>query len=327
MTKCLGCGALLQTTNENEIGYTKDLNNSLCIRCFRIKNYNDYKIVIKDNSDYINILKNINKTDDLVLLVVDIFDIPKNLSDIRKYLDNDILLVITKRDILPKSVYDNNLVDYFNKYDLNIKDVVIVSSKNNYNFDKLFEMINYYKKGKNVYIIGYTNAGKSSLINKLMYHYGESESEVTVSSMPSTTIDTIYLELNDSLTLIDTPGLINDGSITNCINGDLLKRIVPKKEIKPIVYQIKGTQYLMIDDLLKMDVSDNNIVLYFANDLDIKRYYHDVDYKYLKKYSFNVLKDNDIVISGLGFIKCSNSGIIDVYVNKNIDVYLRDSLI
>jgi len=327
MTKCVGCGAILQDKSPDDIGYIKDINKDLCLRCFRIKNYNDYKIVLKDNNDYIKILKEINKTNDLVLLVVDIFDIPYDLKSIRNYFDNDLILVITKRDILPKSVYEEKLLNYFDKYNLNDKARVIVSSKNNYHFDLLFSLINEYKKGKNVYVVGYTNAGKSSLINKLIYNYSDLNANLTVSSMPSTTIDTLNIDINDNLSFIDTPGLISDGSIINIIDGKLIKRITPKKEINPIVYQIKNTQYIDIDNMLKIEASNNNLVLYFSNELNIERLYKNNDNNYKKKYAFNVKSGHDIVVPGFGFIKCLNDGIINIYMNYELNIYERDSLI
>ena len=55
MNKCIGCGSILQSDDNNKIGYTTNINNRLCERCFKIKNYNDYKLVSKSNNDYINI--------------------------------------------------------------------------------------------------------------------------------------------------------------------------------------------------------------------------------------------------------------------------------
>ena len=39
--KCSGCGITLQTINENVLGYIKDINKDLCMRCFKLKNYNE----------------------------------------------------------------------------------------------------------------------------------------------------------------------------------------------------------------------------------------------------------------------------------------------
>ena len=49
MNKCHGCGIVLQNEDINKLGFTKNINSDLCERCFRIKHYNDYKRVIKDN--------------------------------------------------------------------------------------------------------------------------------------------------------------------------------------------------------------------------------------------------------------------------------------
>ena len=59
MNKCTGCGVVLQNVNQDEIGYSKNIDANLCERCFIIINYNEYKEVIKDNNEFIKILENI----------------------------------------------------------------------------------------------------------------------------------------------------------------------------------------------------------------------------------------------------------------------------
>ena len=46
---CLGCGVILQDTNITQEGYTTSLENNLCRRCFRMKNYGEYQTVAKNN--------------------------------------------------------------------------------------------------------------------------------------------------------------------------------------------------------------------------------------------------------------------------------------
>jgi len=209
MYKCEGCGVKLQDINKTALGYSTDISKSLCERCFRIRNYNEYKTVVKDNKDYINIIKEINNTDDLVILVVDLFNISSNLEEISKYINNNILLVLTKRDILPKSCYDEKFKEYFNRFDLNILDTVIISSIKNYNLDELFNKINQYKTSNRVYVVGFTNSGKSTMINKIIYNYSDNNTVITTSNLPSTTIDSIEVKVSDNLILIDTPGLLD----------------------------------------------------------------------------------------------------------------------
>lgn len=327
MKKCNGCGALLQDTNYSKEGYIRNIDNDLCERCFRIKNYGDYKVIEKNNVDFINILKNINNTNDLVVLVIDIFGMNKDITEITKYLTNDILLVFTKRDILPFSLSDEKLLDYADKLDIKYVDKLIVSSNKNYEFDNLIKKIRTYQKTKNVYIVGYTNAGKSTMINKLIYNYSDLKSDVTTSILPSTTLDTIKIELDDSLVLIDTPGILDDGSMINFVDAKTIKKMLPVKEIKPITYQVKGKQYIHIDSLVEIEVEDNNLTLFFSNQLKIDRFYKEKRNLKLKENIIRVKENQDVVISGLGFIKVTKNGCLKIYTIAGVDVYTRDSLI
>ena len=110
---CIGCGVKLQDSNMLFEGYTADLSNNLCSRCFKLKNYGEYQLTTKSNSEYIDILKSINETKDLVLYIVDLFNIEKDIKMIREYISNRLILVVTKRDVLPKSVNDEKIKEYF----------------------------------------------------------------------------------------------------------------------------------------------------------------------------------------------------------------------
>ena len=135
MKKCSGCGVFLQDVDANKEGYTKNIEKDLCERCFRIRNYSDYKIVVKDNEDYVKILKEVNKTSDLVVFVVDVFLMNQGLEMIKDYLKNPILLVSTKRDLLPFRINDQKLLSYMDQYKLKVVDKEVISSYKNYNFD------------------------------------------------------------------------------------------------------------------------------------------------------------------------------------------------
>lgn len=329
--KCTGCGVTLQTENVEKEGYirTSVYNTSeLCERCFKIRNYGTYQKLLKDNAEFLPILENIGKKEDLVVLVVDLFNIPKEIYTLGKYLKNKVLLVFTKRDVLPLSVYDEKLIKYGKKIPLNIVDVMVISSFKNYNFDELYHKILTYKTSKNVYVVGYTNAGKSTMINKLIYNYYDKCREVTTSMLPSTTLNTIEIELED-LTLIDTPGLLDSGNIIDFVDIKTLKKIIPKKEIRPITYQVKQEQTIFIEDLVRIDTYDvGSITLYMSNSLKVERTFKKIDkLKEFKVHHVEVAQNEDIVISGLGFIKCVSPGEYDIYTYDAIKVFTRPNLI
>lgn len=331
--KCLGCGVVLQSENILQEGYTTNLENDICQRCFRLKNYGEYQIVTKSNEEYLDILRGVGETKDLVLYVTDLLNLEKNISEIRNLLPNKMILVLNKKDALPKSVKEEKLKKYFADMDIHFEDIIVISAFKNLNIDHLLKRVKMLQTTKNVYIVGHTNAGKSTLINKLIQNYSDSDQELTMSPLPSTTLNTVKIEINEHLTIIDTPGLVDNGSILNNCDQKLVKKISPKKEIKPRTYQLKKNQSIVIEDLIRIDYVEgdrNSFTVFVSNDIKVKRLLNSGNRKELKdlnKTTYDVKYDEDLVINGLGFVKIVDKGVIDVYIDKNVDVFLRKSLI
>ena len=243
------------------------------------------------------------------------------------------ILVLNKKDALPKSVKEEKLKKYFADMDIHFEDIIVISAFKNLNIDHLLKRVKMLQTTKNVYIVGHTNAGKSTLINKLIQNYSDSEQELTMSPLPSTTLNTVKIEINEHLTIIDTPGLVDNGSILNNCDQKLVKKISPKKEIKPRTYQLKKNQSIVIEDLIRIDYVEgdrNSFTVFVSNDIKVKRLLNSSNRKELKdlnKTTYDVKYDEDLVINGLGFVKIVDKGVIDVYIDKNVDVFLRKSLI
>ncbi|MBR2712032.1 MAG: 50S ribosome-binding GTPase [Bacilli bacterium] len=329
--KCLGCGVLLQDENILMPGYTTNLENDFCQRCFRIKNYGEYQLVTNNNVEYMKMLEAVGKTNDLVLYITDLINLEKDFDVIRNIIPNKMILVLNKRDVLPKSVKEEKLVDYFKNYDIFFDEIIPVSTINNYNMDYLLKRIKYFQTSKNVYVVGRTNAGKSSVINNIIRNYSENADSLTSSPLPSTTLNTLSIVVNDYLTLIDTPGLIDSGSIINNLPIELVKKISPKKEIKPRIYQLRAGQGIIINDLIRIDYLEgirNSFAVFVSNELKIERInINNTKLTDLNKSTYDVKYDNDLVVSGLGFVKISSKGKINVYVNKEVEIFFRKSLI
>lgn len=335
--KCTGCGAVLQTLNKDEIGYIREdkLDTAnLCERCFKITNYGDFKVVESTGEEYIQIYKDINKTDDLVLYLVDIFNINSSIEMINKYIDNKILLVITKYDIIPKSVKEGKIISKLKEYNFNdnIVDIVIVSSNTNYNMDMLYNKINEYKTSNNVYIVGNTNAGKSTLINKLISNYSNIDTKLTTSILPSTTINVNEIIINDNLTILDTPGFIEKDNISNYISPKELKRVMPNREIRPITYQIEEGKTLFVEPYLRIEYvkgEKNSFTFYISNDIIVDRINTITNNrgKELICHEIDVKAGEDVIVNGLCFIKITKDAKLKLYVIDGVGVYKRKSLI
>ena len=331
--RCQGCGVLLQEENILQEGYTTNLENDLCQRCFRMKNYGEYQVVTKSNEEYIEILKSVGETKDLVLYITDLLNLEKNIEEIRTIIPNKMILVLNKMDVLPKSVKEEKLKRYLANNDVNFEEIIVISTEKNYNIDYLLKRIKFFQTSKNVYVVGHTNAGKSSLINKLIKNYSDKTQELTMSPLPSTTLNMVNIEINDHLNLIDTPGLVDAGSILNHVPPEMVKKISAKKEIKPRTYQLRKNQSIIIEDLVRIDYVEgdkNSFTVFISNDLKVRRLlnlFNNEELKDKNKITYNMKYDEDLAISGLGFVKIVDKGVIDVYIDKDVDTFTRKSLI
>ena len=322
--KCIGCGIILQDNDIHNDGYVSNNDHNLCERCFKIKNYGQNKMVNVTNNDYMEILDNITD-EDLVIYVSSLLTL--NLDYINKF--KNVILVLTKRDILPKSVKDLKIINYVsNKY--NINDIVIVSAFKKMNLDSLYNKLKKLGKGKKIYFVGATNSGKSTLINEMIKSYNGVSGDITVSSFPSTTLSTIDVKIGE-LDVIDTPGIVCESSIINGLSIKEIKKLNSKKEIKPITFQVNGNGSILIDDLFRIDYETDNssMTFYVSNSLNVNKisYVNNkimLDYNFLE-YTINF--ENDIVIEDVGFIKITNPMKIKIYYKDNVDIKIRDSLI
>ncbi len=330
---CKGCGVRLQDNNILLEGYTNDLSNDLCRRCFRLKHYGVYETVAKSNDEYLQIIKDVGSTKSLVLYVVDLLSIPEHLESIKEYLKNNkVILVLNKKDMLPLSVTDEKILNYIqNEYEDVFIDKIVISANKNYNLDKLMNLIKKHRVYKDVYVIGNTNAGKSTLMNKIIENYSIDTSSITISSMPSTTLDQIKIPFKDFY-LIDTPGLVDSNNIINYVEEDKIKKLSSHKTIKPRTYQIKKGQALIFENFLRIDYIEgdrNSFTVFVPNEINVKRingkrhgYLEDLSRKELTlKYH------EDIVVNGLGFVKTILEGKVYIYVDKDVSVFTRKSII
>lgn len=335
--KCLGCGAKLQSDNKEKIGYiieSKIDTANYCERCFKLINYGEFKDILTSGKEYIDIYKGINKTNDLVLFLVDIFSINNSIEMINKYINNNIILVITKYDLIPKSVKEDKIKNKIKQYNFNdnIIDIVIVSSKTNYNMDTLYEKILKNKKTNNVYVCGNTNSGKSTLINKFIKNYSDVDIKITTSILPNTTININDIKINNDLVLIDTPGFIENDNISNFISPKELKKVMPNSEIRPITYQIEEGKTLLIDNMLRIEYvkgEKNSFTFYLSNDIIVSRINTMTNIRgtELELTILDVNPNEDVIVNGLCFIKIVKKARIKIYTIKGVGVYKRKSLI
>ena len=112
MSKCVGCGIKLQNVNEHEVGYTNDLNNKYCARCFKTIHYNmDIKI---NNVDNYQVINKINHLSYFTIFITDLLSLNNLVIDNYNLINNKKVLIINKCDIIPNNLKLEHLEENFN---------------------------------------------------------------------------------------------------------------------------------------------------------------------------------------------------------------------
>lgn len=324
--KCIGCGTILQTKNKDEKGYIREdkyKDSSYCERCFKIIHYNEKIVTNLDNiNDYI--LEEVNKKAKYVYFLVDLLNINKDTMNTFKKITSPKTLIISKLDIIPKSI-KNNLITTWLKEEYGIKEEVLFqSSKKNLNTKALLSKLTN-QSIKEVYILGYTNAGKSTLINILTG--ATNQNKITTSSIPNTTIDFIKIKTED-ITIIDSPGFTNKTTLYNPEEFDLIKRVMPRQTLKPITYQVKPISSILIEDKVRLQSSVNNsLTFYISNNINVERVF-DNNTKLTDKelVSLDIPDNSDLVIKSLGFINIKKACKLKIHADKKELFEIRKSM-
>lgn len=188
---CGGCGALLHCKDPGIPGYIpseiftpldkRELTRIVCQRCHFLANYNTAINITIKPEDYIKIISGIKDQYALAIILVDLLDFPCSIfTDLAKILGpkRSVVIVGNKVDLIPRD-HPNYLshikeclrqeavrLGFENRF---IKHVSLISAKTGFGIEELITRLHQIWRTKgDVYLIGCTNVGKSSLFNTLL---------------------------------------------------------------------------------------------------------------------------------------------------------------
>lgn len=214
---CNGCGAHLHCHHHTRPGFLpveifkgrtqNELKTIICQRCHFLKNYNLALDIEVTPEFYVETISRIKNEFALAIVIVDLLDFPCSLwPGMHKLLGHKrpVFIVGNKVDLLPRDC--NSYLDHIKQclkeeivkagFDrLNVKHVSLISAKTGYGIEELITQLQkIWAYRGDVYLLGCTNVGKSSLFNVLLNSdYSRPEStdlirKATTCPWPGTTL-------------------------------------------------------------------------------------------------------------------------------------------
>ncbi|KAF4364904.1 hypothetical protein F8388_020618 [Cannabis sativa] len=277
VASCYGCGAPLQTSELDAPGYVdadtyalkkkhRQLRSVLCGRC-KLLSHGHMITAVGGNGGYSGgkqfitadqlreKLSHLRYEKALIVKLVDIVDFNGSfLAHVRDLAGaNPIILVVTKIDLLPKGTNLNCLGDWVveatTKKKLNVLSVHLTSSKSLVGITGVASEIQREKKGRDVYILGAANVGKSAFITALLKLMGEKDPVAAAaqkykpiqSAVPGTTLGPI--QINAFLSggkLYDTPGVHLHHRQAAVVHSEDLPVLAPRSRIRGQIFPVQS---------------------------------------------------------------------------------------
>lgn len=222
---CGGCGAVLHCRRAGWPGFVPAelltalsprqirKNQLTCQRCYFLRHHNTPLHVSVAAVDYEVMISRATSQHCVILLLVDLLDFPGSVWPKLATLignKNPVIIAGNKVDLLPEdgprflSAVEDCLLSQLRRdgFDsLNVQGVHLISARNGFGVEDLISDLQHNWKDTDIFVVGATNAGKSSLFNSLLQSDMCRSAEynliqrATVSQWPGTTLNLLKFPL------------------------------------------------------------------------------------------------------------------------------------
>ena len=335
ISKCQGCGAILQTSDQQKVGYALSIDHAYCQACYRLMHYGEGSTHYHPED-----LPKL-EPDSIVFMVSSVLhlDLLFSYPVYRYQPDAKYVYLINQIDLLPKStnldVLIDNMTKQAKKHHIPFVDIILMSAHNKHDVSHLKEYVQSFH-AKHIYLVGVQNSGKTTIFKHLT-----GKQEALAFKKAGLTQETLIGTFENQV-IYDMPGLYQQGYLHHFLSYEIYKNLIPDQEIKPKIYQLKERQALFIEGLIACYcLSESSVVLYIDSQIHVhktkdiriqsllaeKEKHFKVYAETYEEKSFKVPQGKyQITLADMGFIHLSGPNTIKLIVPKGLHISLTEAL-
>lgn len=365
--KCFHCGTTLQSDNPSLEGYVKSeilenptQNFIFCEKCFETQRFHSISNEPFIDEDFVKIIQEAKNNKCLLVYVVNLLSFETSFSKEVIDLVNGmkILVVGTKFDLMPEESSKEDLQEYvahrFRVAGLKItcNDVMITSTNDEETSREILTRIFELKAGKNVYVVGSSDAGKTALISSFLKIYKNlSNGTISTHEYKDTNLKVTEIPMTNKSSMFETPGISITNSILFGLDAKTLRAVYISKPLEPREMSLSKGHSMFIGGLAIIELIEGekmDVICYFHENVQLrKNHVNDTETKFIKLNNKKELmpslpkvkstkdmevfeidtKNNescyrDIGFTGLGWVsvKAKNHK-LRIYVPKGVSIY------
>ena len=348
---CSGCGSKFQSSNsklpgfvnENELETinTKIEHSLVCERCCKLRNQETPNVLSQSHHKFAQILGSLSLSGSIILLVIDLLVFPVGVYPYWHKLiptSTPVILLLNKVDLVDEAVVRSDkewetrvrrsVLKYFNNGPLKDREIVRVDFISGLLGTGVLNLAKFFSRtyrGRDVYIFGCTNSGKSTLFNQLQRDLWLTDSPnptatpnvlqmSTVSPKPGTTLGNISVPIpitKDQKRVKDAIELHEEGITEDYVHPVTSNDIRLLSCVRGKLYDSPG-----VDNELQLLSFLNSKELAFV-----------VPEKMIRRRTYNIVPGETLLIGGLAKVlfmhKTGSSEIkLHVYCSHKIPIFV-----
>ena len=279
--RCIRCGEALQSTNPKAKGYISpeflneqnEITAIYCDECYNAISLINARVQsTHDDQAVVNYFKKLRKDKTVILYVMDLFSFSGLIDDdfVALAKGKDVVVIGTKRKLFGNyfnaKKMENCIINALEEKGIKPLKIYMVD-RNDKSIDDAIEAFKRHFidgdfKGRDAFMVGRKNSGKTTLISSFLKKYNNQSNENINVEWLNKNLKATIIPLPDGNKFYELPDLSNNNSIISKVEKPIQNLLIPKGTIDTHGGSLKGGDAVQIGSIAGVEITNGDSTYY-----------------------------------------------------------------